>query len=84
MRDQKLILSLLREMSQDGAGRLTVPMSDDMEAQRRHHHMELLVDVDQAEWTNDGHQMARITSAGYDFLERLDKRDEQFGGPSSG
>ena len=35
---------------------------------QRHHHVELLVDAGHAEWTGDGHEVARITSAGYDFL----------------
>ncbi len=43
----------------------------DMEAQQRHHHMELLVDAGHAQWTNDDHCMARITNAGYDFLDAI-------------
>ena len=72
MRDPELMLSLLREMSEgkDKMGRLIIPMTFDMDErqQQRHHHMELLVDAGHAQWTNDDHHIARITNAGYDFL----------------
>lgn len=34
----------------------------------RHHHVELLVDAGHAEWLSDKRCAARITNAGYDFL----------------
>ena len=72
MRDPELMLSLLREMSEDKdkMGRLIIPMTLDMDERQlqRHHHMELLVDAGHAQWTNDDHHIARITNAGYDFL----------------
>ena len=71
MRDPKLMLSLLEEMSERASGTLPVFKPGDGytgESHRRHHHAELLVDANHAEWVDDGHQVARITNAGYDFL----------------
>lgn len=38
---------------------------------RKIHHMEMLVDAQHAEWPPN--QFPRITSAGYDFIEAVDK-----------
>ena len=70
MRDPELMLSLLKEMSEEDMGRLLVPMTLSMseEAQHRRHHVELLTDAGHAEWVGDKQQVARITNTGYDFL----------------
>ena len=70
MRNHELLLSLLQEMSNDVSGRLTISMTYGMDEQKqqRRHHVELLVDAGHAEWTGERHSIARITSAGYDFL----------------
>ena len=69
MRDPELMVGLLSEMSKNDMGRLIIPMAFGMgEHEERHHHVELLVDAGHAEWVNDDHDIARITNAGYDFL----------------
>ena len=53
MRDPKLMLSLLEEMSERASGTLPVFKPGDGytgESHRRHHHAELLVDANHAEW----------------------------------
>ena len=70
MRDPELMVGLLKEMSEDDMGRLDIPMTfgmDEQERQRRHH-AELLVDAGHAEWLSGKQDVARITDAGYDFL----------------
>lgn len=70
MRDAELMLSLLKEMSDEAMGQLVVPMTMGMseEEQRRRHHVELLIDAGHARWGGNQQQIARITNAGYDFL----------------
>lgn len=71
MRDPNLMLTLLGEMSEQDSGRLVVVNPGDGwagEPHRRHHHMELLVDAGHAEWLGDQQTVARITNAGYGFL----------------
>ena len=70
MRDPELMISLLKEMSEDIMGQLIVPMRIGMGAteQQRHHHVALLVDAGHAEWMGSQRSLARITNAGYDFL----------------
>ena len=70
MRNHELMLSLLEEISKDDFGRLIIPMTYGMDdqGQRRRHHVELLVDAGHAEWTSSKQEIARITNAGYDFL----------------
>ena len=70
MRNPKLMISLLKEMSKNDMGRLITPleMGMDEREQQRYHHVELLVDAGHAQWASDNHQTARITNAGYDFL----------------
>ena len=70
MRDPKLMISLLKEMSKNDMGRLITPleMGMDEREQQRHHHVELLVDAGHAQWASNNHKIARITNAGYDFL----------------
>lgn len=64
------MISLLKEMSKNDMGRLITPleMGMDEREQQRYHHVELLVDAGHAQWASDNHQTARITNAGYDFL----------------
>ena len=65
MRKPELMLELLEVMSKDESGRLHIlPRFD----QERHHHIELLVDAGHAEWLGEKRHTARITNAGYDFL----------------
>ena len=78
MRDPKLMLSLLRQMASDDYGRLTMPASFGMSAeeQRHRHHLELLIDAGRAEWTGRQMSIARITNAGYDFINAVDQGEE--------
>ena len=78
MRDPDIMLSLLREMAKDPLGRIEASMTFDMDEdeQRRFHHIELLIDAGHAEWTARG-QEARITNAGYDFLNAV-SQDETY------
>ena len=77
MRDTDLMLALLREMADQPDGRVaaTVAMGASEDCRRRHHHVEILVDARYAEWAGEG--MARITNAGYDFLNAVSQDDEQ-------
>ena len=70
MRDPELMVALLEEMCKNDMGRLLIPMTMGMDEhrQQRRHHVELLVDAGHAEWVNDKRSVARITNAGYDFL----------------
>lgn len=76
MRDHDLLLVLLREMaaSPDGRNRLTKTLGMDEERQRRCHHMELLADAGLAEWNDRA--FPRITNAGCDFIEAVDKNQK--------
>lgn len=40
----------------------------------RHHHVELLVDAGHAQWLDEFQRGARITNAGYDFLNAVDNQ----------
>ena len=42
-------------------------------SRRRRHHLELLIDAGHAEWTSDQMSIARITNAGYDFINAVDQ-----------
>ena len=71
MRDPELMLSLLEEMSRSDEGTITLIKPGDGYAgpeHRRHHHADLLVDAGHAKWVGDARSVARITNAGYDFL----------------
>ena len=70
MRDPELMISLLKEMSEDDMGRLIIPMTYGMgeSKQQRRHHVELLVDAGHAQWAGGKQDIARITNDGYDFL----------------
>ena len=76
MRDPEVMLSLLREMADDDNGRIVVAahmgMSED--DQRRRHHAELLIDAGHAQW-KDPKGVARITNAGYDFIDAVEKQE---------
>ena len=70
MRDPDLMLSLLREMSEHSSGWVIMPATlgmSELEMHRRHQ-LELLIDSGHAVWTGPNRDIARITSAGYDFL----------------
>ena len=75
MRDPELMLSLLREMAGDDYGRISMPATFGMAAaeQRQRHHLELLIDAGHAEWTSHQKSIARITNAGYDFVNAVDQ-----------
>lgn len=70
MRDPELMIGLLEEMSKNDVGRLSIPRTLIVDEQRQHRrqHVELLVDAGHAEWLGAKQQTARITNAGYDFL----------------
>ena len=68
MRDPKLMLSLLEEMSKSEDGTLPMPALRHAEYRRCRHHVDLLVDADHAKWLSERRQSVRITNAGYDFL----------------
>jgi len=70
MRDPELMLALLKEMSEDAGGYLTVARTLGMSPDERkyYHHVELLVDAGHAVWTSPRADIARITNDGYDFL----------------
>lgn len=71
MRDPELMLSLLEEMSRSDEGTIMATKPGGGHAgpeHRRHHHADLLVDAGHAKWVSDAHSVARITNAGYDFL----------------
>ena len=65
MRKPELMLELLEEMSRDESGRLHIFPRFERE---RRHHIDLLVDAGHAEWSGGERSTARITNAGYDFL----------------
>ena len=73
MRDTEKMVHLLRVMASAIDGRIYAPGSyDDVEEREKHHQVELLVDVGQAEWIFDNKKTARITKNGYDFLNAID------------
>ncbi len=53
MRDPEVMLSLLREMSDDDNGWIVMPatMGMSVHAQRRRHQLQLLIDAGHAQWT---------------------------------
>ena len=67
MRDPELMLSLLEEMSKSG-GTLLIPPLRHAEYRQYRHHVDLLVDAGHAMWMSERRESARITNAGYDFL----------------
>ena len=79
MRDPEVMLSLLREMAGNDGGWIVAPAQAHMgmsseDAQRRYHHVELLVDAGHAQW-NDQKELAGITNAGYDFIDAVEKQE---------
>ena len=76
MRDPEVMLSLLREMAGDDNGRIVVAAHFGMsvDEQRRRHHAELLIDAGHAQW-KDPKGVARITNAGYDFIDAAEKQE---------
>ena len=80
MRDPEVMLSLLREMAGNDGGWIVAPAQAHMEmshedGERRCHHVELLVDAGHAQWNNDQELVARITNAGYDFIDAVEKQE---------
>ena len=75
MRDPEQLIVLLKKMAQQSNGRISVRahlgMSDG--EQQRKHHIELLADAGLVEWF-DIKKHPRITNAGYDFIEAIDKK----------
>lgn len=78
MRDPELLITLLRSMSHNSSGRSGhhIVTGGGDEAMKKVHHMELLVDAGHAEWVTDGPTVyeIRITTAGYDFLNAIEKQ----------
>ena len=76
MRDPEMMIALLKEMSKKGDGAVlfpaTITYSPSHEDAERLHHARLLVDVGHAQW--ESKSTARITAAGYDFLNAVDKQ----------
>ena len=75
MRDPELLISLLKEMADqsDGRIRMAVTLGMSEEEQRRKLHIELLADAGLVEWY-DTRKFPRITNAGFDFIEAINKR----------
>ena len=75
MRDPELLITLLREMADRPDGRIVMAVTLGMseEEQRRKLHIELLADAGLVEWY-DTKKFPRITSAGFDFIEAINKR----------
>ena len=75
MRDPEIMLSLLKEMAGDDSGWIVAAAHFGMsvDEQRHHHHVELLIDAGHAEW-KDPKGVARITNAGYDFIDAVEKQ----------
>ena len=71
MRDPELMLALLREMAAEPSGEIFALQTYGMskEQQQRRHHIDLLADIGQAQWT--GRHAARITHAGHDYLNHV-------------
>lgn len=78
MNDPNLLLEILREMAADNEGRLVCLLTTGSnDADRRvRHHVELLVDDGYSAWTSERREIARITSAGYDFLRAVDANED--------
>ena len=77
MRDRSQMNTLLREMAKLDGGRIpNTSWRDEGESQAEseayHHQLELLVDEGLAQWVKDSTSSVRITSTGYDHLERLE------------
>ena len=67
------MIAVLREGVEASDGRILAPIYEgDADAHKKHHHVELLEDCGLAEWLNDG--VARVTYAGYGFLEGLNTK----------
>ncbi|MYE13883.1 MAG: hypothetical protein F4X99_19950 [Gammaproteobacteria bacterium] len=76
MRDPELMLRLLRVAAEDRAGEihhLNLPRHD---LEHYSHHLDLLVDAEHLRWKTalgEPFQVARMTNAGYDFLNAVDQ-----------
>ena len=81
MRDPEVMLFLLREMADEDNGWIVMPatMGMTVHAQRRRHQpaltLELLIDAGHAQWTTSQMSVARITNAGYDFINAVGRRE---------
>ena len=76
MRDPELLVSLLRKMAQQPDGRIRMIIHFGMSESERNRkfHIELLTDAGLVEWY-DTNKYPRITNAGFDFIEALDKKN---------
>ena len=74
MRDADLMIELLCEMADEVDGRVLAPLTSSDPRRLRHHQVEILADAGYAEWA--GESVARITNAGYDFLNAVSQGDE--------
>ncbi len=56
---------------------MEAPLALDMpvDAQKKRHHVKLLVDAGHAEWRSPKQHIARITNDGYDFLNVVESGD---------
>ena len=75
MRDPETLITLLKQMAERPNGRISMPVYLAMPEpqQKRKHHMELLHDAGLADWS-EPNKHPRITNAGYDFIEAIDKK----------
>lgn len=72
MRDVDAMIAALRQAAETPEGRILAPLTSD--GIETHHQVELLVDCGLAEWVSD--DIARVTNAGYDFLEGLARKED--------
>ncbi len=75
MRDPELLITLLRQMAQqpDGRIRMAIHLGMSESERKRKFHIELLTDAGLVEWY-DTKTYPRITNAGFDFIEAIDKK----------
>ena len=71
MRDEELLIELLKRMANDESGYILVRQVMGR-SQKERHHADLLVDAGHAAWISES--AVRITASGYDFLNALEKQ----------
>ena len=76
LRNPDTLLSLLRRIAATPNGQILLPRTYGMDEvkQKELHHLDLLVDAGHANWVSK--DMARITNAGYDFIEAVDNNQQ--------
>ena len=74
MRDPELMFQLLKEMAAKDSGQIliVVGFENSKTSMPRRHNARLLSDTGLAEWVDD--HVIRITNAGHDFVEAVDKK----------